>query len=143
MEIVPCSRVGHIYKIRQVYSYPGAKSPEEVTRCNTGRVAEVWLDEYKYLYDSTHNAEQKAAGEAGTLQCHATFIAQIHKNTPRFRLWRCGKEAKITQRAEVPQFRLVSFQCISRDATAKARRLVFRSDSLLHSRNSQVLGRCR
>ena len=63
MEIVPCSRVGHIYKIRQVYSYPGAKSSDQVISCNSRRVAEVWLDEYKYLYDSTRNVEQKSAGE--------------------------------------------------------------------------------
>ena len=63
MEIVPCSRVGHIYKIRQVYSYPGAKSSDQVINCNSRRVAEVWLDEYKYLYDSTRNAEQKSAGQ--------------------------------------------------------------------------------
>ena len=75
MEIVPCSRVGHIYKIRQVYSYPGAKSPAEVTGCNSRRVAEVWLDEYKYLYDSTLNAEQKAAGGAST---HCTVPCYFH-----------------------------------------------------------------
>ena len=64
MEIVPCSRVGHIYKIRQVYSYPGEKSADQVISSNSRRVADVWLDEYKYLYDSTRNAAQKSAGES-------------------------------------------------------------------------------
>ncbi len=47
MEIVPCSRVGHIYKVRQVYSYPEGRPSDEVTGCNTKRVADVWLDQYR------------------------------------------------------------------------------------------------
>ena len=49
MVIVPCSKVGHIYKQRNVYSYP--KGTDETLRCNKERVASTWLDEYKVLFD--------------------------------------------------------------------------------------------
>ena len=37
MEIVPCSKVGHVYKQRNVYSYP--KGSAVTTLCNNKRVA--------------------------------------------------------------------------------------------------------
>jgi len=44
LEIVPCSRVGHIFRRRRPYgSAPGEDSAVK----NSVRVAEVWLDEYK------------------------------------------------------------------------------------------------
>ena len=51
MEIVPCSKVGHIYKDRNVYSYPKGL---EITRlCNFKRVARSWLDQFEVLYNFT------------------------------------------------------------------------------------------
>ena len=47
MEIVPCSKVGHIYKDRNVYSYP--KGVEKTRLCNFKRVARSWLDQFEVL----------------------------------------------------------------------------------------------
>lgn len=49
MVIVPCSKVGHIYKHKNVYSYP--KGVSETLRCNKERVAQTWLDQFKILFD--------------------------------------------------------------------------------------------
>ncbi|XP_038078195.1 polypeptide N-acetylgalactosaminyltransferase 13-like [Patiria miniata] len=46
IEIIPCSRVGHIYRNRSPYSFLG-KSPMDVAERNAMRVVEVWTDEYK------------------------------------------------------------------------------------------------
>lgn len=48
IEIVPCSRVGHIFRNDNPYSFP--KDRVGTVERNLARVAEVWLDEYKELF---------------------------------------------------------------------------------------------
>ncbi|XP_001512277.1 polypeptide N-acetylgalactosaminyltransferase 5 [Ornithorhynchus anatinus] len=48
IEIVPCSRVGHIFRNDNPYSFP--KDRVKTVERNLVRVAEVWLDEYKDLF---------------------------------------------------------------------------------------------
>jgi len=43
LDIIPCSRVGHVFRKRRPY---GASDANSMTR-NSLRVAHVWLDEYK------------------------------------------------------------------------------------------------
>ena len=52
LEIVPCSRVGHIFRKRSPYA---AKSGGNFVRKNSIRLAEVWLDEYRYNYYERFN----------------------------------------------------------------------------------------
>eukprot|EP00794_Sanderia_malayensis_P003746 gene3746-4268_t len=49
LEIIPCSRVGHIFrKENSPYTFPNGVS-KTLTK-NFNRLAEVWMDEYKKLY---------------------------------------------------------------------------------------------
>uniref|UniRef100_A0A4W5PM51 Polypeptide N-acetylgalactosaminyltransferase 5 n=1 Tax=Hucho hucho TaxID=62062 RepID=A0A4W5PM51_9TELE len=48
IEIVPCSRVGHIFRAANPYKFP--KDRQKTVERNLARVAEVWLDEYKDLF---------------------------------------------------------------------------------------------
>ena len=48
LEIIPCSRVGHIFRKRQPYSFPGGV--DQILVRNNMRLAEVWMDEYKEHY---------------------------------------------------------------------------------------------
>ncbi|XP_026530371.1 polypeptide N-acetylgalactosaminyltransferase 5-like [Notechis scutatus] len=48
IEIIPCSRVGHIFRNDNPYSFP--KDRLTTVERNLARVAEVWLDEYTDLF---------------------------------------------------------------------------------------------
>lgn len=47
LEIIPCSVVGHIYRIKSPHTYPD--SYFVITR-NLVRLAEVWMDDYKWIF---------------------------------------------------------------------------------------------
>ena len=49
VDIIPCSRVGHIFrKYTSPYKFPDGV--EKTLAKNLNRLAEVWMDEYKELY---------------------------------------------------------------------------------------------
>ncbi|XP_057709362.1 polypeptide N-acetylgalactosaminyltransferase 5 [Corythoichthys intestinalis] len=48
IEIIPCSRVGHIFRGQNPYDFPNDR--HKTVERNLARVAEVWLDEYKDLF---------------------------------------------------------------------------------------------
>ncbi len=45
IEILPCSRVGHVFRSWSPYN----NKPDQIHRNNI-RVASVWMDEFKYIY---------------------------------------------------------------------------------------------
>lgn len=47
LEILPCSRVGHLFRT-MTYSFDGDK--QKITARNNVRLVEVWLDEFKHFF---------------------------------------------------------------------------------------------
>lgn len=46
IEVAPCSRVGHVFRTFSPYKVDTAKN----VNYNNIRVADVWMDEFKYLF---------------------------------------------------------------------------------------------
>ncbi len=58
IEIIPCSIVGHIFRKRN--PSPFKKNVILILRFNLGRLAEVWMDEYKELFYEKNRGAQNA-----------------------------------------------------------------------------------
>ncbi|KAI5642082.1 glycosyl transferase family 2 domain-containing protein [Phthorimaea operculella] len=48
LEILPCSHVGHVFRDKSPYSFPGGVT--NIVLHNAARVAEVWMDEWGEFY---------------------------------------------------------------------------------------------
>ncbi|XP_045304071.1 polypeptide N-acetylgalactosaminyltransferase 16 isoform X2 [Leopardus geoffroyi] len=92
LEIVPCSRVGHVFRKRHPYNFPEGNALTYIR--NTKRTAEVWMDEYKqYYYEARPSAIGKAFGSV------ATRIEQRKKmNCKSFRWYLDNVYPELTER---------------------------------------------
>ncbi|KAL1006440.1 hypothetical protein UPYG_G00072440 [Umbra pygmaea] len=74
--IIPCSRVGHIFRKRRPYGSPGG---QDTMAHNSLRLAHVWMDEYKEQYFNLRpELRERAFGDISErlavrqrLQCHS------------------------------------------------------------------------
>ncbi|CAG9112060.1 unnamed protein product [Plutella xylostella] len=56
LEIIPCSHVGHVFRDKSPYSFPGGV--QNIVLHNAARVAEVWMDEWgEFYYAMTPGSE--------------------------------------------------------------------------------------
>lgn len=59
--IAPCSHVGHIFRDFHPYKFPNNKDTHGI---NTARLAEVWMDQYKYyFYQNRPELKKTALGD--------------------------------------------------------------------------------
>eukprot|EP00062_Callorhinchus_milii_P023405 gi/632982216/ref/XP_007908016.1/ PREDICTED: polypeptide N-acetylgalactosaminyltransferase 11 isoform X2 [Callorhinchus milii] len=80
LEIIPCSRVGHIFRKRRPYGSPGG---QDTMAHNSLRLAHVWMDEYKLRHLQTgkclaaQNHPSQKAGIVVVRQCDYSDSDQI------------------------------------------------------------------
>ncbi|KAL5017006.1 hypothetical protein ScPMuIL_006595 [Solemya velum] len=75
LEYIPCSRVGHIFRAKLPYTFPGKKDTYAI---NSMRLAEVWMDKYKRnFYDLRKDLKGAEYGDISErvelrerLKCH-------------------------------------------------------------------------
>lgn len=74
LEIVPCSRVGHVFRKRHPYTFPGGSGA--VFARNTRRAAEAWMDDYKELYYRSQPLAKQV--EFGDISERVTIREKLH-----------------------------------------------------------------
>lgn len=105
MEIMPCSRVGHVFRNRHPYDFPGGSM--NVFQKNSRRAAEVWFDNYKkYYYAAVPYAKNVAFGDIRErlnlkmrLQCKP-FSWYVHNVYPELKV---PKEEDVLAFGEIKQ----------------------------------------
>ncbi|KAI2654710.1 Polypeptide N-acetylgalactosaminyltransferase 16 [Labeo rohita] len=93
LEILPCSRVGHVFRKRHPYDFPEGNALTYIK--NTRRAAEVWMDEYKQYY---YAARPSAQGKAfGSIADRLSLRRKLNCNSFRWYLENVYPELKIPE----------------------------------------------
>jgi len=65
LEISPCSHVGHVFRDKSPYSFPGGVA--KIVNKNAARVAEVWMDNWKhFFYEMNPGARNVEVGDVSS-----------------------------------------------------------------------------
>ncbi|KAK3755481.1 hypothetical protein QZH41_017635, partial [Actinostola sp. cb2023] len=74
MEIIPCSRVGHVFRKRHPYTFPDGNANTYMK--NTRRTAEVWMDDYKKFYYAARPMARSAS--FGNVMSRKELRSRLH-----------------------------------------------------------------
>lgn len=77
LEIIPCSHVGHVFRDKSPYTFPGGVA--KIVLHNAARVAEVWLDEWKEFYYAMSPGLHQLSTEWHVHVVQLLFIGNIEK----------------------------------------------------------------
>lgn len=75
LEILPCSRVGHVFRKATPYSFPGGTS--QIVNHNNARLVSVWLDEFADFYYSFNPGSYLSH----TYYVHTCFVFSLCSKT--------------------------------------------------------------
>ncbi|XP_049882421.1 polypeptide N-acetylgalactosaminyltransferase 1-like [Pectinophora gossypiella] len=77
LEVVPCSRVGHVFRSFHPYGLPASSDTFGI---NTARMAEVWMDDYKELF-YLHRPDLRNSRKVGDVSSRQRLRAQLQCNS--------------------------------------------------------------
>lgn len=94
LEIATCSHVGHVFRKSTPYTFPGGTS--KIVNHNNARLAEVWLDQWKYFYyninpGSTNTGVSRASKKRNkeTLSLYISFCVLVAFAMQHALRWAC------------------------------------------------------
>uniref|UniRef100_A0A672SJT9 Polypeptide N-acetylgalactosaminyltransferase 5 n=1 Tax=Sinocyclocheilus grahami TaxID=75366 RepID=A0A672SJT9_SINGR len=91
IEIIPCSRVGHIFRGDNPYKFP--KDRVKTVERNLARVAEVWLDDYK---DTAQNLISRDSKTDKLINKWCEFWGRIYEIISQYDCSKCFNRNWIT-----------------------------------------------
>ncbi|XP_062378771.1 polypeptide N-acetylgalactosaminyltransferase 16 isoform X2 [Sardina pilchardus] len=113
LEILPCSRVGHVFRKRHPYDFPEGNALTYIK--NTRRAAEVWMDEYKQYY---YAARPSAQGKAfGSITERVELRHKLNCNSFRWYLENVYPELRIPEQEAVYSVLKQGGQCLETEGT--------------------------
>ncbi|XP_041367003.1 putative polypeptide N-acetylgalactosaminyltransferase 9 [Gigantopelta aegis] len=66
VEIIPCSRIGHVF--RKYLPYISGQKARDMVKKNLLRVADVWMDDYKFYYHHSINHHLTDIGDTSSMK---------------------------------------------------------------------------